>query len=837
MAAAAAASSSPPRGPLFAYTPPPLGSLDPTLPLDQLRLECMLYHEYMRHEFQKDENDNKWWFMVRMNSLASEEVYVVTPLPDARNEEIGGHLARFLVMKYQIKFVAPGQYARMMVLYPQRVKNTLQEIALPHSSSVTFHANNDIRESWPEWDILVPTHALTREEARNPPAQSILSRPEVREVLATWEQVYTNYAPLSSPIGPLVYTIGPTAEERLTMWSAHEHEEELAKHEAELKKKEANVEQTEATMQLLDEVSGRAGRAGMVDAFRRELERSRLAVMVTKGMIEKCNATRLRLAKHLLSIPGVVMDMANDPMCPWKGMKFFHGTPNPYLQHNQERRDLQLLLAQSEGVLSVYEKSFAKLAPGDVNRHDLEQEIEHARRAVAESKKNVAEREAKVYPCALSFSATYRGSGGRTFKGSAFLSPYFTKGFSYGGATPHIYTYKLRVDGPGLRFLDVRTDYLKSTFHDPIVDPFRHIAALAGIPHAEDPDSIKIRDEKARNLYELFKGTDIDGAVMNSDVEWIFFDAAKLLAWEPPPVDNSMIPNDEATSILTPSLLNHYDYRESFVSRALVDQASQLVAYVQRLVNKKTLDAFLQTHKKTTRIKLSDLPIARWTLDHTPETYISQFAVNRPTHSPLWVEQQEPGADGPIDGWQPVELDVIEVDYRALWRHFAPNGDLDDIWMADSIIEGASSGVSRKTPLPYHQLCTLLRMYHGNTHLLVHLPNGFVQIVPTIRSHRLDARMYRAAEFAGERPVESMPRRTLFRSFETGAKSMIGAFLATTANTVVQATANALAGSKRKVGEALAAAAASSSSSSSEDPAAKSQKLMSAGTGAKLCIV
>ncbi len=513
---------------------------------------------------------------------------------------------------------------------------------------------------------------------------------------------------------------------------------------------------------------------------------------------QRNEANRLRLAAHLSKLPGVLMDMASDPMCPWKGMKFFHGTPYDKLQQlpleplkTELERQRGLLAEHLTGPNTAIATTRAKIA-------ELEQQIATSASSAAPSR----------IPCKLSWD-DYLGTDGEMHQGSAFLSPYFTKGYSYGGDTPHIYTYTLRVEGRTLRFLDLRNDYDATTHNHRELDPYAPIWELAGIPHGD-----KNRNDKARDLYELFKGTNlVDGAVMNSDVEWIFFDAPAMLDWVPPP------PPDPAKFHFTEILLNvDTEEEDEPVDRDLQLLNVELMEFVEEWVTRDKVTQWLsskQVHKR--EIQLSELPVVRWKMDHTIQSYIAQFLATAGAgvpSSPLWNAYQPP------ESW-PFKLMVYECEYHALWQHFSP--ELDNIWMADAIIEGVHSGISRKHALPFYQLSELMRKHFPKTHLLVHLPNGFVQLVPSLREPTMDRRMYipDPVAFASVGGMqEDMPVRNLFRVMRASAAAP------------TQAASSAAAASSKRKGRAVD----DETEEQAQDETDRAPKGARMGTGGKWCI-
>lgn len=101
-------------------------------------------------------------------------------------------------------------------------------------------------------------------------------------------------------------------------------------------------------------------------------------------------------------------------------------------------------------------------------------------------------------------------SGGQT----AFTTPVARFATAFGR---HMYTYKLSVEGSTLRMIDSRTQGFKRT--GPLWE-------LAGIK-----TGFENRNHEAGALYELFRDTGVDGAVMQEGEEWIWFRPGDVLTW------------------------------------------------------------------------------------------------------------------------------------------------------------------------------------------------------------------------------------------------------------------------------------------------------------------
>lgn len=870
----------PPAPPPYWFQTVPLpakNSLDPTNWIDLMRIECLALQLrqglpiFAVHALVAPDTPNK----VNVSMLT------FTDIPAA--QEINAYLLPGWTCRVARTVQSTKDHPQWTALINKMV-NTMARATNP-GAVARIIGGQHYSETWPDWDLTHPTRHLKAADIADPPPRSILRLPAVREILATWER-------LSGP-ATMTYMLGPSPEHRLAAWSPRLLREKLddekrklqaaARELGELNQGKKRAAEPGAPRAYVDWAEAEEPKRVRMEELVAHLESATAALA---AQFESAPAVRRRLAAHLAAIPGVIMDMEHDPMSPWKGMKFFHGTRNAKLQgaapapfvHHQPMHRLRRMLVEADYTVSdpttrperlahwTAEKKRIELEIGavralrgpalvarlaalrkylDTDTRELAEDerngrtdlavsrrtIDELRREIAELQERVDREPAaaaldvpttQVDRCKLSWGE-WIDDQGRKRDGSAFLSPYYTKGFSYGGLSKqgymtHIYTYTLRKEGKELRFLDLRNDYLKSTFNHAKFDPFRPIWELAGIPHVEDQGSPKLRDEKARNLYDLFHGSNVDGAIMNSDVEFVFFNPADLLEWRAP------------TSTLERTLLN-----TQTPPLLLEHQASALIAHVKHLITDEKLTAFLSdaalVHKR--EVKRSDLPFVRWSLDISWATYISQFAFTRSITSPLWVDSQFDPTDadeiGSDDDDPDTNLTLYECDYTKLWRHFAPDGELDNIWMADAIVEGGNAGVSRKTPLAYHVLSELMReMFEDDdtddsVRLLVRLPNGYVQIVPTIQTTTLDHRMH-SADIPEEhqRREDSfvhfveLPRRTAWKPVTT---------MSTLVSGVLEAAA---AGSKRKD----PASAQTEEEEAEEAARAKEQRHTGAGVGA-----
>ena len=338
----------------------------------------------------------------------------------------------------------------------------------------------------------------------------------------------------------------------------------------------------------------------------------------------KDDAQRRRLASFLLSNhPEILIDMTHDPMRPWKGMYFFHGTSYAQLQDDSD--ECQLKFAEADDVYY-----------------------------------------------------------------SAFTTPYFTKAMNY-AKTEYVYIYRLEKDGMELKMLDLREDYARG--NEGLWEP---IHKLAGIEHTG-----KGRTFKMWNLYELFRDAGIDGAIVNMDIEWVWFDPSKLLRHVKPENDFQRALSHGATD---DAIMGIWEYQ----------------------ISPERLSAFLKgRHVVRREVDTQDLPYLRWHLD-LETLYANQFMAVHPAYPTVWKPRiTEFGS----------HLVLFECRYEDLWQALAP--DALHLYMGATVTEGSHDRV-----LPYEILCVAidnLNDDHGDFEigwegrgwiaLAVHLPNGHILIV------------------------------------------------------------------------------------------------------------
>jgi hypothetical protein len=202
------------------------------------------------------------------------------------------------------------------------------------------------------------------------------------------------------------------------------------------------------------------------------------SVRMLRWMQDDC--VRRIIARHLVDECNILVDMANDPVCPWKGMFFYKGCDDPNLQN------------QLYDPTSITQNSHSS--------------ITHQ-------------------PCKLDWVTPRYQNPHKTLTG--FTTPYPYKAIGYGD---HMYTYKLAVRGTSLRMVDMRGDYRTDTRGYAGLDGFAWIHALAGIPYRTARGH---RTETVEVIQKLLTGV-ADGVILDGDIEWAWFDPPTVLEWVAP---------------------------------------------------------------------------------------------------------------------------------------------------------------------------------------------------------------------------------------------------------------------------------------------------------------
>lgn len=392
---------------------------------------------------------------------------------------------------------------------------------------------------------------------------------------------------------------------------------------------------------------------------------------------------RLELAQYLLQQPRVLIDMKNDPIQPWKGMRFFHGCNSPGLQKGNDR-------------------------------------------------------------CALLFDNDY----------TAFTTPYIAKALNYG---EYVFTYRLTVDGSTLRILDLRSDYnmlnseSRTIWAGSKYDTFHIIHTLAGIEYGNQD-----RNPKAEDLFALFNDCGVDGALINNDVEWVWFDAGRVLEWEQPNQSTSYMAHilaglnfDDVVKYYPQARDKNYTRQNAILEKGFDvpkrDYSIQLhfgmkryttiilEIFHKKYINASTLDSIIGAgYAKHTRVNVRELAHYRWSMDESVKPYTNQFLVaERHTQpSPLWT---------PAVGEKEELIDLYEIDSYKFWKSFRGDGFYTDITMMKAHREGNLNHVA----LPYKHLLEAIEELNKSRPIKVVfaivLPNGFKQLVPPIETEKFES--------------------------------------------------------------------------------------------------
>jgi hypothetical protein len=395
------------------------------------------------------------------------------------------------------------------------------------------------------------------------------------------------------------------------------------------------------------------------------------------------DAARRHLVQHLITIPGVLIDMSREPMRPWKGMRFFHGTDYAALQDAKKEFKVFDFVEvvhgyDAGGVAQVLRVNVTDNAETSLriqfstgSRQEIDIPASACRLIADESTSRQFETK-----CQLSWNVLPDG-----VQLTAFTTPYMTKAFNYGGPTTRVFTYRLKVDGTQLRLLDLRNDY-DFTSHKTPVDVFRKISELSGISHI----NTRNRVPQAIQLYQLFRGTGIDGMILNTDLEWIWFDPPSVLEWEQPP-----------PGTMLERLFNDRGDTRGVVHESIHKENTEAIT-VERLQSLLDEPRIAMTKRV---VRVGDIPHARWTLDRTGDAYANQYLLQH-------TQEVSPAAV-----WTPIQdikhdekIQLYRVDMADLWRAFAPNHDprrFADLYMGATITEGIYNGM-----LPYRILLDVL---------------------------------------------------------------------------------------------------------------------------------
>ncbi|MDO9174443.1 MAG: hypothetical protein Q7V62_06520, partial [Actinomycetota bacterium] len=349
--------------------------------------------------------------------------------------------------------------------------------------------------------------------------------------------------------------------------------------------------------------------------------------------------TRLALAAHLARLPGVLIDWTREPMLPWRGLKFFHGTKyrplqegRPFLVGDRVRWYGGAGVVTSDAI-EMLER------PGGLSAHiPVRANGAFEAAAIAVSWLTHESGDEWNHECALSWKTLEKpikaGVGGETLHLTAFTTPVWSKALTYG---PHVHTYRLK-KAAELRILDMRSDYATIVAdvrkgNQPAhvtgsdLDPFAHISRLAGIEY----DPARNRITKARALYSLFQHAGVaDGAIFNTDLEWIWFDPSDALAFEPPPDEKRLANGDHAYTTIPSLLYNRSGHERDHT-------ADILEGVVARVITANQMNDILNLVKPRA-MRLCEVPLVHWTHDTADEPYMKQYlaGTRAPMHG-LWT--------------------------------------------------------------------------------------------------------------------------------------------------------------------------------------------------------
>ncbi len=432
---------------------------------------------------------------------------------------------------------------------------------------------------------------------------------------------------------------------------------------------------------------------------------------------------RKKLAAHLLATTNPLVDWSKEPFVPWKGMRFFHGTEFRLLQADPSRVDVirrdQLYgnIAGSVDYQTYHVSSNAWSAYVDA--------MNLASRMVKSS----------ILPdCALK-------------PDTSFTTPYVEKAINY-SKNSSVFTYRLKKDGKELRMLDLRSDYhvpSKRTQND----RFSAISDITGIKYGND--HTKNRTPLAKMLYELFKDTDVDGAILNNDIEWVWFKPKENLSWEwSPRFDNftNRLANigfegsPSRPSAIDTKLREFKDtmemhgmgvalealgngFEREFIARWSHprQQLTEADKWSPAVFAPK-IRAFLVGESVVNK-QITKLDYFQWTIPSNKPgvEYANQYIGEVQDVSSIWAREQ-------IDA---TVLRVVEVDYTEFWKAVCP--DALDMYMGNSVTEDYYKGET-ELATAYKILLQVIRESQPDNgkqiQLLFKLPNGRSQLVPPI---------------------------------------------------------------------------------------------------------
>lgn len=447
---------------------------------------------------------------------------------------------------------------------------------------------------------------------------------------------------------------------------------------------------------------------------------------------------RLRLARYLIQQPNILIDTANDPAVPWKGQLFFHGTNYSKLQ------------------------STRRLTAAD-NLHNLVGDgVNDSARGSCGDSTPAAAAAVAVAAAALPKPLELH-SRCRLRPKNSFTTPYYTKAMEYGDL---VYTYRLTVDGKTLRLLDLRGDKEREhkwsqeridqkrqdTFvqkddrylNKLVYHPANMVHELSGIEHNDGQNRVA----KAATLVRFFEGTEVDGVVLNSDVEWIWLRPAEMLEWvRPDPVDHW----------LSWCLLMHSKY----------DKTSILQQRIESDITSRRLLSFLSSTAVEQHVlpSLSQVTTKRWRFNRNSQ-YTSQFEHDSSHHihtsateQVSFEQQTQEQEHSRTSGyhWLLRSSDALKTTNTANTTQWvALRCNYDDFWaavapwfagcfMGLSVMEGnqeVSGFLGGVVPQLKKVLRSMQKSDHQRLTLSVLLPSGSRQLVPPLPLNNSSNRMW-----------------------------------------------------------------------------------------------
>ncbi len=417
-------------------------------------------------------------------------------------------------------------------------------------------------------------------------------------------------------------------------------------------------------------------------------------------------------AEQVLRNSMPLVDWSREPFVPWKGMRFFHGTEYALLQSSGAPVDM---LREPPDVLRSWEV-FTSMMNTRAGVH-----IRH-----------------RQPDCQLRPE-------------TSFTSPYFEKALKYSKGL-HVFTYRLKKDGRELRMIDLRTDY-DTPSRRTTRDRFYKLSQLTGLVYGNDSVNGTDRNELAATLCAIFRGKGVYGAILNNDIEWIWFEPDKMLEWEWNPDFGSLVNRLASIGFLgQPSLPQHI---ADFLMRN-VDPSLHHVKLPDLIRHWNWLDTIFRekaASPETFTVRINRF-LSGKRVSHTKVTY-REWAIrsSKPgiEYTNQYLVESKHNAPSTSEDWPVAEVEtnpsiirVVEVDYVQFWQFVYP--DAIDMYMGNAVTEGIGA---KDALTPYRTLLSVLAGQIKESpnkkliQLLFRLPNGCAQLVPPIsdatKKHIADA--------------------------------------------------------------------------------------------------